>query len=180
MFLLALVLIYLVLAAQFESFRDPLTIMITVPLALAGALASLWLFGQTLNIFSQIGLIMLLGLVTKNGILLVELAGQKRAQGLSAFDAMVEAAGARFRPILMTSMCTILGVLPIALALGAGAESRVSMGIGVIGGLIVGTLLTLYIIPAFYLMISPGGSWASKPVPVAAPRVVLGVSTRDT
>jgi multidrug efflux pump len=155
MFVLALVLIYLVLAAQFESFRDPLTIMITVPLALAGALASLWVFGQTLNIFSQIGLIMLLGLVTKNGILLVELASQKRAQGISAFDAMVEAAGARFRPILMTSMCTILGVLPIALALGAGAESRVSMGIGVIGGLIVGTVLTLYVIPAFYLIISP-------------------------
>lgn len=157
MFILALVLIYLVLAAQFESFRDPLTIMITVPLALAGALASLWLFSQTLNIFSQIGLIMLLGLVTKNGILLVELAGQKRAQGIGAYEAMVEAAGARFRPILMTSACTILGVLPIALALGAGSESRVSMGIGVIGGLLVGTILTLYIIPAFYLVISPKG-----------------------
>ncbi len=173
MFVLALVLIYLVLAAQFESFRDPLTIMITVPLALAGALASLWIFGQTLNIFSQIGLIMLLGLVTKNGILLVELASQKRSQGIGAFEAMVEAASARFRPILMTSMCTILGVLPIALALGAGAESRVSMGIGVIGGLIVGTVLTLYVIPAFYLMISPKKVTKVEAVPVAEAGVTL-------
>jgi multidrug efflux pump len=156
-FVLAVVLIYLVLAAQFESFRDPFTIMLTVPLALAGALATLWLFGQTLNLFSQIGLIMLIGLVTKNGILLVEFASQRRAAGLDPVAAMKEAATARFRPILMTSACTILGVLPIALALGAGAESRVSMGIGVIGGLIVGTVLTLYVIPAFYLLLAPRG-----------------------
>ena len=155
-FVLALVLVYLVLAAQFESFRDPLTILFTVPLALAGALATLWVFSQTLNIFSQIGLIMLIGLVTKNGILLVEFASQRRAAGLDARAAMKEAAASRFRPILMTSTCTILGVLPIALAFGAGAESRVSMGIGIIGGLLVGTVLTLYIIPAFYILISPG------------------------
>lgn len=154
-FLLALVLIYLVLAAQFESFRDPFTILLTVPLALAGALATLWLFDQTLNIFSQIGLIMLIGLVTKNGILLVEFAAQRRAAGRSPREAIAEAAASRFRPILMTSACTILGVVPIALALGAGAESRVSMGIGVIGGLIVGTALTLYVIPAFYLVFAP-------------------------
>jgi multidrug efflux pump len=153
-FLLALVLIYLVLAAQFESLRDPLTIMLTVPLALAGALASLWLFKQTLNIFSQIGLIMLIGLVTKNGILLIEFASQKRSQGLSALEAISEAAASRFRPILMTTTCTILGTLPIALALGAGAESRVSMGIGIIGGLAVGTAFTLYVVPAMYLLIS--------------------------
>ncbi len=153
-FLLALVLIYLVLAAQFESFRNPLTIMLTVPLALAGALGSLWAFDQSLNIFSQIGLIMLIGLVTKNGILLVEFAGQRREAGLSPREAMAEAAASRFRPILMTSMCTILGVLPIALALGAGAESRVSMGIGVIGGLVVGTVLTLYVVPSVYLLLN--------------------------
>ena len=165
-FVLALVLVYLVLAAQFESFRDPLTIMLTVPLALAGALGTLWYFSETLNIFSQIGLIMLIGLVTKNGILLVEFASQRRATGVDAYTAMTEAASSRFRPILMTSLCTILGVLPIALALGAGAESRVSMGIGVIGGLIVGTGLTLYVIPAFYLIISRDKSTdriASKP-----------------
>jgi hydrophobe/amphiphile efflux-1 (HAE1) family protein len=152
-FILALVLIYLVLAAQFESFRDPLTIMLTVPLALAGALGALWLFDQSLNIFSQIGLIMLIGLVAKNGILLVEFAGQRRAAGLDAREAMTEAASSRFRPILMTSMCTILGVVPIALALGAGAESRASMGIAVIGGLSAGTVLTLYVIPSFYLLL---------------------------
>ncbi|ATC64752.1 acriflavin resistance protein [Nibricoccus aquaticus] len=153
-FALALILVYLVLAAQFESFRDPFTIMLTVPLALAGAFVTLWLFKETLNIFSQIGLIMLIGLVTKNGILLVEFATQRRHAGVDAKTAMTEAASSRFRPILMTSLCTILGVLPIALALGAGAESRVSMGLGVIGGLLVGTALTLYVIPAFYLLIS--------------------------
>jgi hydrophobe/amphiphile efflux-1 (HAE1) family protein len=152
-FALALILVYLILAAQFESFRDPFTIMLTVPLALAGALGTLWYFSESLNIFSQIGLIMLIGLVTKNGILLVEFASQRRHAGVDAYAAMTEAASARFRPILMTSLCTILGVLPIALALGAGAESRVSMGIGVIGGLTVGTALTLYVIPALYLLI---------------------------
>lgn len=149
-FLFALVLIYLVLSAQFESFKDPLTIMFTVPLALFGALFSLWLFGFTLNIFSQIGIIMLIGLVTKNGILIVEFANQRKAQGMSIDDAIIGAAGARFRPILMTSLSTILGILPIALALGAGAESRVPMGVAVIGGLAFSTILTLFVIPAVY------------------------------
>lgn len=149
-FLLALGLIYLALAAQFESFRDPIIIMFTVPLALAGALFSLWYFGQTLNIFSQIGMIMLVGLVTKNGILLVEFANQRKQEGLSKYNAAIDSAVSRFRPILMTSLATILGTLPIALALGAGSESRVSMGIAVVGGLIFSTGLTLYIIPAIY------------------------------
>lgn len=149
-FMLALVLIYLILAAQFESFRDPLIIMFTVPLAIAGAVFSLWYFNQTLNIFSEIGQIMLIGLVTKNGILIVEFANQKKAQGLNVVDAVKEAARLRLRPILMTSFSTILGTLPIALALGAGSGSRVSMGIAVIGGLIFSTILTLYVIPGIY------------------------------
>ncbi|SDY50351.1 MULTISPECIES: efflux RND transporter permease subunit [Rhodonellum] len=149
-FLFALILIYLVLSAQFESFLDPLTIMFTVPLALFGALFSLWIFDFTLNIFSQIGIIMLIGLVTKNGILIVEFANQRKAQGMSVEEAIVGAAGARFRPILMTSLSTILGILPIALALGAGAESRVPMGVAVIGGLAFSTVLTLFVIPAIY------------------------------
>lgn len=151
---LALVLIYLVLAGQFESFRDPLIIMFTVPLALAGALLSLWYFKQTLNIFSQIGMIMLIGLVTKNAILIVEFANQKKEQGLNKLEAVKQAAEQRFRPILMTALSTILGTLPIALALGAGAESRVSMGIAVIGGMMIATGLTLYIIPAIYAFFS--------------------------
>ncbi len=149
-FALALALVYLVLAAQFESFRDPFTIMLTVPLALAGALGSLWYFGQTLNLFSQIGMIMLVGLVTKNGILIVEFANQRRAAGLAIREAVVEAAAARFRPVLMTSLTTVLGILPIALALGAGSESRVPMGIAVVGGLVLGTGLTLFAVPAVY------------------------------
>jgi multidrug efflux pump len=154
-FILALILIYLVLAAQFESFRDPFIILFTVPLALAGALLSLWYFDQTLNIFSKIGMIMLIGLVTKNGILIVEFANQRQEQGLGILEAIKDASVARFRPILMTSLSTILGILPIALALGAGAESRTSMGIAVIGGLLVGSILTLYVIPAMYSYLSP-------------------------
>jgi multidrug efflux pump len=153
-FLLALILIYLTLAAQFESFRDPLIIMFTVPLAIAGAVISIWYFNQTLNIFSQIGQIMLIGLVTKNGILIVEFANQKKAQGLNVVEAVKEAARLRLRPILMTSLSTILGTLPIALALGAGAESRSSMGIAVIGGLIFSTVLTLFVIPVIYTYLS--------------------------
>ncbi len=149
-FLLAIGLIYLVLAAQFESFRDPFIILFTVPLAIAGALISLWYFNQTLNIFSEIGIIMLIGLVTKNGILIVEFANQRKASGLTKLEAIVDASVARLRPILMTSLSTILGILPIALALGAGSESRVSMGIAVIGGLIFSSGLTLYVIPAMY------------------------------
>jgi multidrug efflux pump len=149
-FMIALAIIYLVLSGQFESFRDPLIIMFTVPLALAGALLTLWYFNQTMNIFSQIGIIMLIGLVTKNGILIVEFANQKKEQGLNVLEAVTNAAESRFRPILMTSMSTILGILTIALALGAGSESRVSMGMAVIGGLVFATLLTLFVIPAIY------------------------------
>jgi multidrug efflux pump len=146
----AIVLIYLVLAAQFESFRDPVIILFTVPLAVGGSFLSIWLFGETLNIFSQIGIIMLIGLVSKNAILIVEFANQKKAQGLGLNEAITEAAKSRFRPILMTALSTILGILPIALALGAGSESRVSMGIAIIGGLIFATGLTLYVIPSIY------------------------------
>ena len=153
-FLLAIGLIYLVLAAQFESFRDPFIILFTVPLAIAGALISLWYFNQTLNIFSEIGIIMLIGLVTKNGILIVEFANQQKAQGKKIIEAVEDAAVLRLRPILMTSLSTILGTLPIALALGAGSESRVSMGIAVIGGLIFSTVLTLYVVPAIYSYLS--------------------------
>ncbi len=153
-FVLALVLIYLVLSAQFESFRDPFIIMFTVPLALAGAVLTLWYFGLTLNIFSQIGVIMLIGLVTKNGILIVEFANQRKAGGLPRMQAISEAAVSRFRPILMTSLSTILGAVPIALALGAGSASRVSMGTAIIGGLAFSTLLTLYVVPAMYVYIS--------------------------
>lgn len=153
-FLLALVLIYLVLAAQFESFVDPFIIMLTVPLAMCGALLSLWYFNQTLNIFSQIGIIMLIGLVTKNGILIVEFANQLKEQGLNKHEAIRQAAAARLRPILMTSLATALGALPIALALGAGAKSRMGMGIVVIGGLLFSLILTLFVIPAIYSFLS--------------------------
>ncbi len=162
---LALVLIYLVLAAQFESFRDPLTILFTVPLALAGALFSLWYFGLTLNVFSEIGMIMLIGLVTKNGILIVEFANQRRMRGEDILTATVEAAAARFRPVLMTSLSTILGILPIALALGAGSASRVPMGVAVIGGLAFGTVLTLLVVPAMYTYITPKSGVGATEVP---------------
>jgi hydrophobe/amphiphile efflux-1 (HAE1) family protein len=153
-FALALILIYLILSAQFESFIDPLIILLTVPLAVAGALLSLWDFSQTLNIFSQIGIIVLVGLVTKNGILIVEFANQRKEAGSNKMQAAKEAAVSRFRPILMTSLCTILGILPIALALGSGSQSRVSMGIAVVGGMLFATTLTLYIIPAVYSYMS--------------------------
>jgi multidrug efflux pump len=149
-FLLALALVYLTLAAQFESFRDPFTIMLSVPLALTGALFSLWYFQLTLNVFSQIGMIMLVGLVTKNGILIVEFANQRKEQGLHVLEATIEGAAARFRPVLMTTLSTVLGILPIALALGAGSESRIPMGVAIIGGLLFGTGLTLYVVPAVY------------------------------
>ena len=153
-FALAILLIYLILSAQFESFIDPFIILFTVPLAVAGALLSLWDFSQTLNIFSQIGIIVLIGLVTKNGILIVEFANQKKETGLSKLEAVKSAATARFRPIIMTSLCTILGILPIALALGSGSTSRVSMGIAVVGGMLFSTTLTLYVIPAIYSYMS--------------------------
>lgn len=152
-FFLALLLIYLVMAAQFESFGSPFVVMFTVPLALFGALASLWFYYQTVNIFSQIGMVMLIGLVTKNGILIVEFANQRLEIDKQIGKALRYAAEARFRPILMTSLCTILGILPVALALGAGSESRVSMGIAVVGGMLFSTLLSLYVVPALYLMV---------------------------
>jgi len=152
--ILALVLIYLVLAAQFESFIDPFIIMITVPLALAGALLSLWIFGQTLNIFSQIGMIMLIGLVTKNGILIVEFANHKRREGMSKSEAATYAAAMRLRPILMTSLAMALGAVPIAMALGTGSTSRVSLGIVIIGGIMFSLILTLFVIPAMYSFMS--------------------------
>lgn len=153
-FLLALVLIFLVLAAQFESFKDPIIVMMTVPLALTGALIFMWYFNVTMNIFSQIGIIMLIGLVSKNGILIVEFANQRKLSGMNKLEAIKYASAARFRPILMTSLSTILGILPLALGLGEGAKSRMAMGIAVVGGLTISTFLTLYIIPAIYSYIS--------------------------
>jgi multidrug efflux pump len=153
-FILALVLIFLVLAAQFESFIDPLIIMLTVPLAIAGALLSLTLFGQTLNIFSQIGMIMLVGLVTKNGILIVEFANQKQLAGNNKVKAVIEASIARFRPILMTSLAMSLGALPLALSLGDASTSRIPLGIVIVGGIMFSLILTLFVIPAMYAFIS--------------------------
>jgi multidrug efflux pump len=153
-FMLALILIFLVLAAQFESFKDPFIVMMTVPLALTGALLFMWYFNITMNIFSQIGIIMLIGLVTKNGILIVEFANQRKAGGMSKIDAIKDAAASRFRPILMTSLATILGIMPLALGLGEGAQSRVSMGIAVVGGMVFSTFLTLFVVPAIYSYIS--------------------------
>jgi multidrug efflux pump len=154
LFLLAIVFIYLVLAAQFESFVHPLTILLSVPLAIVGALFSLFVFKQSLNIYSQIGLIMLIGLVTKNSILIVEYANQLRAKGQAVLDAVVDAARIRLRPILMTSFATIFGVLPIAIGLGAGAESRRPLGIAVVGGMIFSTFLTLVLVPVVYTLLS--------------------------
>jgi multidrug efflux pump len=154
-FLLAVLIVYLILAAQFESFRDPFTILLTVPLALSGALGALWLTGNTLNLFSQIGLVLLVGLVTKNGILIVEFANQRRRAGLPPGPAVLEAATARLRPILMTTLATLLGILPVALALGAASQSRVPMGIAVVGGLLTALALTLVVVPAVYTMIAP-------------------------
>ena len=153
-FVLAIVLVYLILAAQFESFIDPLTILFTVPLAVAGAFISLWMFGQTLNIFSQIGMIMLIGLVTKNGILIVEFANQKREAGLPKLEAVLEASRLRLRPILMTSLTMVLGTLPIAISFGAASTSRQPLGIVVVGGVLFSLVLTLFVIPAIYSYLS--------------------------
>jgi multidrug efflux pump len=153
-FILALMLIYLVLAAQFESFIDPFVIMITVPLALAGAFLSLWIFNQTLNIFSQIGMIMLIGLVTKNGILIVEFANQKLLAGSKKIPAVIDASTSRLRPILMTSLAMSLGALPLALSLGDASTSRIPLGIVIVGGIMFSLLLTLYIVPAMYSYLS--------------------------
>jgi multidrug efflux pump len=153
-FFLALALIFLVLAAQFESFIDPFTIMITVPLALAGAILSLWLFGQTINIFSQIGMIMLIGLVTKNGILIVEFANKKQLAGEKKIQAVTDAAVGRFRPILMTSLAMSLGALPLALSIGDASTSRMPLGIVIVGGVLFSLILTLFVIPAIYSYLS--------------------------
>ena len=153
-FILAIVLIYLILSAQFESFKDPLVIMLTVPLAIAGALIFMYFSGITMNIFSQIGIIMLIGLVAKNGILIVEFANQKQEAGIDKITAIKDAAQQRLRPILMTSASTILGLLPLAFATGEGCNQRIAMGIAVVGGMLVSTLLTMYIVPAIYLYIS--------------------------
>jgi multidrug efflux pump len=153
-FTLALILIFLVLAAQFESFIDPLVIMVTVPLAIAGAVVSLWLFDQTINIFSQIGMIMLIGLVTKNGILIVEFANQKKHAGMLKKPAVIEAATMRLRPILMTSLAMSLGALPLALSLGAASTSRIPLGVVIVGGIMFSLILTLFVIPAMYSFLS--------------------------
>jgi multidrug efflux pump len=153
-FALALVFIYLVLAAQFESFRGPLVIMLTVPLAMTGALLALKLTGGTLNVYSQIGLIMLVGLITKHGILIVEFANQLQDQGKAIREAVIEASSLRLRPILMTTAAMVLGSVPLAFATGAGAESRSPIGWVIVGGLLLGTLLTLFVIPVAYTLLS--------------------------
>jgi multidrug efflux pump len=149
-FVLALAFIYLVLAAQFESFRDPVIIMLTVPLSMTGALGALWLTGGTLNVYSQIGLVTLVGLITKHGILIVEFANQRQALGHGRLDSVIEASTLRLRPILMTTGAMVLGALPLAFASGAGAESRQQIGWVIVGGMSLGTLLTLFVIPAVY------------------------------
>ncbi|HEU4476685.1 MAG TPA: efflux RND transporter permease subunit [Methyloceanibacter sp.] len=153
-FLLALAFIYLVLAAQFESFTDPLIIMLTVPLSVTGALLALWWSGGTLNIYSQVGLVTLIGLITKHGILIVEFANQLRAKGQAMRDAVIEAATLRLRPILMTTGAMVLGAVPLAIAAGAGAESRQDIGWVIVGGLLVGTFFTLFVIPVVYTYLS--------------------------
>lgn len=151
---LAIILIFLVMAAQFESFKDPFVIMFSVPMALFGALLFMWIFGVTMNIYSQIGIIMLIGLVAKNGILIVEFANQRQQAGLNKHKAILEAAVQRLRPILMTSISTILGLLPLMFASGEGANGRIAMGTAVVGGLLISTLLTLFVIPVMYIYLS--------------------------
>lgn len=171
MFILAIIFIYLVLSAQFESFIHPFTILLSVPLAVVGALATLYIFGQSLNIYSQIGLIMLIGLVTKNSILIVEFANQQTARGLSLFEAVVQAATIRLRPILMTSFATIFGILPIAIGIGAGAEARRPLGLAVVGGMFFSTFLTLVIVPVVYTFMARFVKTADKSEQVEKPDV---------
>jgi multidrug efflux pump len=170
-FVLALAFIYLVLAAQFESFIDPLVILFTVPLSMTGALAALQWSGGTLNVYSQIGLITLIGLITKHGILIVEFANQLREQGQTARDAVIEAARLRLRPILMTTGAMVLGAVPLALATGAGAESRQQIGWVIVGGMSLGTVLTLFVVPVVYLLFARRGRVAQ--VPTAEPAAVV-------
>ena len=165
-FVLAIVLIYLILAAQFESFKDPLIVMLTVPLAVAGALIFMHFGGVTMNIFSQIGIIMLIGLVSKNGILIVEFANMKQAAGEEKMKAIKEASLQRLRPILMTSASTILGLLPLVYAAGEGANQRIAMGVTVVGGMLVSTVLSMYVVPAIYSYISTDRSKKNRPANV--------------
>ena len=153
-FALALLLIYLILAAQFESFKDPFVIMLTVPLAVCGALIFMLIGGQTMNIFSQIGIIMLVGLVAKNGILIVEFANQRQKSGIEKNEAIRGASVQRLRPILMTSASTVLGLMPLMFATGEGCNGRIAMGTAVVGGMIISTILTMYIVPAIYSYVS--------------------------
>jgi multidrug efflux pump len=173
-FIFALVLVFLVLSAQFESFLDPIIIMITVPLALAGAVLSMWAFNLTLNIFSQIGIILLIGLVTKNGILIVEFANQKRRQGVEKITASIDAAVSRLRPIMMTTLATSLGALPIALSIGSAGTSRIPLGIVIIGGMIFSLVLTLYVVPALYAYLSSKKKVSSFEAAIAEPESVEG------
>jgi multidrug efflux pump len=154
-FALALLVVFLVLAAQFESFIHPLVILASTPLAVTGGLAALWWTGQSLNVYSQIGMILLIGLMAKNGILVVEFANQLRDRGLSVYDAVLEASVVRLRPILMTSIATVLGAVPLAMATGAGAESRMALGVVIVGGVTFATFVTLYAVPALYLLLAP-------------------------
>jgi multidrug efflux pump len=153
-FLLALVVVFLVLAAQFESFRHPAIIIMTVPLAVTGALLGLWATGSTINVYSQIGVVMLIGLAAKNGILIVEFANQLRDRGEEFIEALIRASATRLRPVLMTSLCTVFGALPLLLASGAGAESRRSIGAVVVFGVTFSMLLTLFVVPAMYVLIA--------------------------
>jgi multidrug efflux pump len=173
LFVIALVFIFLVLAAQFESFVHPLSILFSVPLAVFGALVTLFVFHASLNIYSQIGLIMLIGLVTKNAILIVEYSNQRRARGEELIDAVVRASRIRLRPILMTTMTTILGVLPIALGLGAGADSRKPLGLAVVGGLLFSMLLTLVMVPVVYTLLARWAPARVKDVAVEAAAEVV-------
>ncbi|MBT6236729.1 MAG: efflux RND transporter permease subunit, partial [Verrucomicrobia bacterium] len=180
--ILALIIVYMVLASQFESLVHPLTVMLTVPLAAVGALGLLWLLGalgklgwipsipaMNINLFSQIGMVLLVGLVTKNGILLVEFANQLKEQGMNAHQAMVQSGAVRLRPILMTAVSTISGILPIAIGFGAGAESRRPMGIVIVGGMLTSTFLTLFVVPLVYTVFSDVAAKIRKnPEPVQA------------
>jgi multidrug efflux pump subunit AcrB len=180
--ILALIIVYMVLASQFESLVHPLTVMLTVPLAAVGALGLLWLLGalgksgwippipaMNINLFSQIGMVLLVGLVTKNGILLVEFANQLKEKGMNAHQAMVQSGAVRLRPILMTAVSTISGILPIAIGFGAGAESRRPMGIVIVGGMLTSTFLTLFVVPLVYTVFSDVAAKIRKnPEPVQA------------
>lgn len=162
-FILALAFIYLVLAAQFESFRDPLIILITVPLSMCGALGTLYLVGGSLNVYSQIGLVTLVGLITKHGILIVEFTNQLEAEGKARTEAVIEAASLRLRPILMTTGAMVLGAVPLALATGAGAESREQIGWVIVGGMTLGTVLTLYVVPTVLTLIGASHQHHAEP-----------------